>query len=538
MLTTTDLVVVGVTVFLTLYFVKFSKPISFLKKLPTPQNASWLTGHLEPLFDPLGFSFHENVVRDYGGVIKLKTLFGGDQLYVTDPRALNHVVMNDGDIFDISPMSVALNLTLFGKGLSGVTGSHHKKQRKILNPIFSANYLKGLVPLFHEVGLELQEMLTSRIGEKQGATVDVLKLISCASLELITRGALGHSFGNLEADAPFRHAAKSLMPTLSDVRVGIPLLPNLRKLGTPAVQRWLVERIPSAPVQSIKNIIDTFQDTAYMMYDGHARKLRSGVANEEKNMMSLLFEANARAAENERLSQEEVMGLMSLVTFAGLDSTSGAISRIIHMLSGNPEMQERLRREIIDSGVTQNMSTTGDLNNLPFLDAIVKETLRLFPPLITVDRIAVKDTVLPLLKPIQLEDGTMAESLPIKKGTPLWIGIAMANRSPEVWGPDATEFKPERWLDAANPVADKDARLPGAWSSIMTFLGGPRTCIGYRFALLEIKVIISGLIEKFHFEPSSERINWRLDAISGPHVEGESDVGPRMPLKVSFIGTK
>lgn len=60
----------------------------------------------------------------------------------------------------------------------------------------------------------------------------------------------------------------------------------------------------------------------------------------------------------------------------------------------------------------------------------------------------------------------MTNSIFIKKGTSIFIGIATANRSEDVWGPDAKEFKPERWLNNDTPVADKDARLPGVWSSV------------------------------------------------------------------------
>jgi hypothetical protein len=81
-----------------------------------------------------------------------------------------------------------------------------------------------------------------------------------------------------------------------------------------------------------------------------------------------------------------------------------------------------------------------------------------------------KDTHLPLLKPIQLVTGDMATSIFVKKGTPVWIGIATSNRSEDVWGPDAKEFKPERWLNSENPVMEKDARLPGVWSSVCVIL--------------------------------------------------------------------
>jgi hypothetical protein len=59
--------------------------------------------------------------------------------------------------------------------------------------------------------MQLRDMFARRIGESQGEVVDILKLVSCASLKLIARGVLGHSFGNLEDDAPFRHAVKNLM---------------------------------------------------------------------------------------------------------------------------------------------------------------------------------------------------------------------------------------------------------------------------------------------------------------------------------------
>jgi cytochrome P450 len=81
-----------------------------------------------------------------------------------------------------------------------------------------------------------------------------------------------------------------------------------------------------------------------------------------------------------------------------------------------------------------------------------------------------KDTHLPLLKPIQLVTGDMTTSILVKKDTSVWIGITISNRSEDVWGPDAKEFKPERWLNSENPVVDKDARLPGVWSSVCVIL--------------------------------------------------------------------
>jgi cytochrome P450 len=69
----------------------------------------------------------------------------------------------------------------------------------------------------------------------------------------------------------------------------------------------------------------------------------------------------------------------------------------------------------------------------------------------------------------------------ISKGDTIFIPILAMNRRKELWGEDADEFKPERWLNLPGLVAD----IPGAWASQMTFLYGPRACIGYRFAVME-----------------------------------------------------
>ena len=71
----------------------------------------------------------------------------------------------------------------------------------------------------------------------------------------------------------------------------------------------------------------------------------------------------------------------------------------------------------------------------------------------------------------------------IKKGQRFQIPILAVNRSKAIWGEDAHEFKPNRWLQSTTP--ETASSIPGVWGHMMTFLGGPRACIGYRFSLVE-----------------------------------------------------
>ncbi|KAG5653020.1 hypothetical protein H0H81_002713 [Sphagnurus paluster] len=102
--------------------------------------------------------------------------------------------------------------------------------------------------------------------------------------------------------------------------------------------------------------------------------------DEGKDIMSILVKANSEAAEADRLSDEEVIGQAPFrtFTFAGTDTTSNALSRILHLLSTQPKVQDRLRAEITEAISTYGENMTYDeLVSLPFLDAVCRETLRL-----------------------------------------------------------------------------------------------------------------------------------------------------------------
>ncbi|KAG5634716.1 hypothetical protein H0H81_001005 [Sphagnurus paluster] len=196
-----------------------------------------------------------------------------------------------------------------------------------------------------------------------------------------------------------------------------------------------------------------------------------------KDIMSILMRANSQAAEGEKLSDEEVIGQVSVVSkydklqysqelankfhstfaFAGTDTTSNAISRILYLLATNPQVQEGLRTEI-----TEAINTKGDsillydeLVALPFLEAVCRETLRL----------ALQDASVPLSTPVKGIDGREMHSIMIPKNTKVFISILNANRDPALWGPDAHEWKPERWLSPL-PQAVTDAKVPGIYGNL------------------------------------------------------------------------
>jgi len=248
-----------------------------------------------------------------------------------------------------------------------------------------------------------------------------------------------------------------------------------------------------------------------------------------KDVMSILLRENMRAEKEDRLGEDELIAQMSTLTFAAMDTTSTALARILCLLAQHQDVQDRLRSEIRQAK-KEDGSDFGydDLERLVYLDAIMRETLRLYPPVPTLQRTTREATVLPLSSPIRTLSNQMVTQLPIPKGTRIAISIMGCNHNPKVWGEDSYEWKPERWLQ---PMRDEvaQAKIPGVYSNLMTFIGGGRACIGFKFAQLEMKVVLTLLIESFKFTPSDKRIIWKMRGLTIPAVEGDSD-----PLRIQL----
>ncbi|EIM22502.1 cytochrome P450 [Wallemia mellicola CBS 633.66] len=494
-----------------------------LKNINGPSSDSWLTGHMLKLFDPNGFFYHEQLVDKYGDIFKYKGLAGESSLYVSDPRALQHILFNDGKLFEAPDRSLALSQLLFGPGVSGVRGHQHRKQRRTLNPVFAAGHTKELAPILNSIAGNLE----AEVGTQGDVKVDILEHFSHVTLEAIGQCGLGYSFEQ-EGDA-YGEAAGNLIPTLTELRVFIPILPTLIKLGPRVFRKWVVDKLPIASLKKMKSIVNLIYGTSVKIYDRKSKAFKNdsfeaGVPD-GSDIMTSIFKANNSAKASNRLERDEILGMIT--------QTSGALSRILEVLSNNKEAQDKLRAEIKNASAADGNFEHDVVQSLPYLEKIIKEVLRLFPPLITMERIATKDTVLPLSRPIHTTDGHHISAIPLKAGTTVMMGLAAANRSKFVWGEDAREFKPDRWDDVEKSEKDKSKSLPGVWSSILTFLGGTRACIGYRFALLEMKVILSHLIQTFEFKEADVNISWRIGAIQSPHTDEKDE--PSLPLLLNAV---
>ncbi|KXN87060.1 Cytochrome P450 4F8 [Leucoagaricus sp. SymC.cos] len=503
------------------------------------------TGNVQQLFADHGWKFYYDTLERYGSVTKMKGLFGENMLFICDPKALHHILVKDQHIYEEATAFIATNKLMFGEGLLAVLGEQHRKQRKMLTPVFSIAHMRATTPVFYEVTHRLRQALLTQV--KDGPReVDILHWMSRTALELIGQSGMGYSFDSLENDNagadlhPYSRSVKRFGGFLTGISVFIIcnyLFPLANQLNFPRTKRWIVEHIPSQWVQDMKDIADIMEETARDICRSKQEAILKGESDGgEKDIISILMRANASAAEEDKLTDEEVVAQVATLVFAAMDTTSSALSRILSLLVTHPHVQEKLRAELLEARRDNGGEDLSydELVTLPYLDAVCRETLRVYPPLGTASRNVRKDMVLPLSKPLRTTSGTEVTELIVPNGATVFISIIGANTNPEIWGPDSYEWKPERWL---KPLPEKvgAAHMPGIYSNLMTFLGGSRACIGFKFSQLEMKVVLSILLTSFKFEDTGKTILWKMPGIASPVVEGKDVTRPALPIILSSL---
>ncbi|KAK6992956.1 cytochrome P450 [Favolaschia claudopus] len=216
--------------------------------------------------------------------------------------------------------------------------------------------------------------------------------------------------------------------------------------------------------------------------------------------------------------------------FAGHETSSSALAWALQALSEKIDVQNKLREELLT--VSTDNPGMDELNALPYLEIVVREILRVQSPVLSTERVATEDDVLPLSEPYVGKDGKSHESIPIRKGQTIHIPILAVNTDTSIWGEDALQFRPERWQN----IPEAAAGIPNIWGNLLTFFAGPHNCIGFRFSVIEIKAILFILIRAFEFEAgvSSDSIGRAATGtVQKPVVLGNEN-GSGLPLIVKI----
>ncbi|KAJ7287002.1 cytochrome P450 [Mycena rebaudengoi] len=515
-------------------YVKNRRRRSPLANIPGPSPVSFWQGNLPQIFNVKGWEFPAYINAKYGRVAKMHGLFGREVLYVSDPRVLRRVLMN----FPPPPMVTESHKLLNGTGLLGTKGDRHKKQRKMLNPLFAVKHLKSFTPLFIEKLDKVRDTFLYQLGiNEKPQVVNLHYWTSRITLELVSQASFGRSLDPLNSEDsahPYTIAVRAMLPAalpLSALRITTPWL---QYFGTAKFRRFLVHALPWPALNAMGRVVDVIYETALSTYED--KKTIDLDDPSHKDVVSVLMNANKRASDEDRLEENEVISQIGTLTAAANDTTPNALSRMFWHLCKDPTVQDKLRAEFLNSNIDlknpDSVQLYEEINSLPYLDAFMRETLRLDSPVTMLQRRANVDTTIPLWKPITGVDGSEITALNVTDGTDFILVVANAHRDPDIWGEDVLEFKPERWMKPL-PSAVGDAALPGVYFQLLPFGGGFKACIGFKFAELQMKITLMTLLTAFKFELTDAKLIWNMHMIATPSIEGIT--GSQLPIKLTAL---
>jgi cytochrome P450 len=386
--------------------------------------------------------------RKYGPIFSMR-LFHGRVVFMLGPEANHYITVSHANNFHWREGSFGDLIPLLGDGMLTIDGAYHRRARRIMLPAFHRERIAAAGETM------VQETLRALDDWQPGRLVDVYHW----ARELALRVAMKALFGlDPDEEGAGRRAAVDFERALSFYGEDF----ALRVLRGP--------RTPWQRLQQARRTLDA------IVYAEIARRRRHPDP-ERPDVMSLLLEARDEEG-GEPLSDREVRDQVMTLLFAGHDTTTSTVSFLLYELARHPAALQKLLDEqdrVLEGG---RPPTVADLTGgLPELEMVLDETLRLYPAAWVGPRRAVET--------FEFAGQTVPAGAYVNYSS--WA----SHRLPDVW-PEPEAFVPERFAPAAKAALPKGAYIP--------FGGGSRTCIGMRFGQLEIKTIVTLLLQRHRLE--------------------------------------
>lgn len=416
------------------------------------------------------------------GLIRYLGLFNQERLLVTTPKAIAEVLVTKPYDFR-KPSIVRVGLgRILGNGLLLAEHEEHKRQRRILMPAFAFRHIKNLYPVFWAKARESAQAIRDQVLAHQAgsgaACIEAGSWASRLTLDIVGLAGLGVDFGALaDPTNPLIQTYHLVFKPSRQARVL-----NMLKLVLPG---WFVHALPVQRNKEIKAAARTIRNVCYDLIRDKKEKL----ARKELRDLDIL----SAALESGGFSDQDLVDQLMTFLVAGHENVAASLTWAVYMLCRYPEIQTKLRQEVrehLPSTVhdpTATISSVDIDSDMPYLNAVCAEVLRYWAPTPIALREAAVDTTI--------------QGVKVPKGTRVILNMLASNRDATLWGPDAMVFNPDRWL-LQHEGDTKYAACGHATSNyaFMTFMHGPRSCIGTSFANAEFACILAMWVGKFEFE--------------------------------------
>ncbi|KAM4676694.1 LOW QUALITY PROTEIN: thromboxane-A synthase [Discoglossus pictus] len=365
-----------------------------------------------------------------------------------------------------------------------------KRVRGILTPSFSAIRMKEMCSLINEVCDSLVSNLQKFADS--GEDCNAQRCYACFTMDLVASVAFGTQLDSQkDPDHPMVQNSKRFLELFTPFK---PLV--LLTLAFPSIMNPIARRIPNKKrdqinrffFKVIRDIIaardqqpanERRRDFLQLMLDA-----RDSVSNVTVDHFDIVNQADISAPASQEqpkkstknLSEDEILGQAFIFLIAGYETTCSLLSFATNLLATHPECQKRLLQEVDEFAKKHDVADYNTVHDLPYMEMVISETLRMYPPAFRFAREAAQDCTI------------MGQRIPA--GAVVEIPIGCIQNDPRFW-PEPEKFKPERFT-----AEEKQKRHPFVY---LPFGAGPRSCIGMRLAILKAKIGLF-LLQKFRFE--------------------------------------
>ncbi|KAK1225579.1 hypothetical protein PQX77_011473 [Marasmius sp. AFHP31] len=455
-----------------LYRARNSRNVS-VADIAGPKSPSFWIGNLGEVLRTQAGEVDFQWFSRFGNVVRFRAPFGEDRLLISDPKAIHHILQ--GYRWGASAEQRARGMFVTGPGITVVQGEDHKRHRRIMNPAFGASEAKALVPIFSAAASSLSNKWKDLllVCNDQSDVFNIPRWTSRATLDAIGQAGFDYNFGAMENQDNRLSKAADMFAAPSDKSMIVNSIASLLPINLMArLFEYLSKSDPR--LARGRQAREVAREVARELVREKSKEILDREGKGVRDVMSLLVKANM-ASQNERtrMSDEELYAQMLIIFIAGHETTANSISWILLELSRHPEIQDKLRKEIrekerqlVSEGRSQSGFTAEDYESLPYMNAVLKESMRYHPAAIRILRMAFVDDCLPLSESIKTESGKEISEIPVAKGQKVMLSIAGYNRNKEVYGEDAHVFRPERWLENEDSDSKKGGTSIGVYANL------------------------------------------------------------------------
>ncbi|KAH7120563.1 n-alkane-inducible cytochrome P450 [Dactylonectria macrodidyma] len=389
----------------------------------------------------------------YGNTFR--TSLGRTVVVTIEPKNVQAVLALKFKDFDLGYRNKALS-PLLGQGIFASDGKMWEHSRALVRPAFVRSQVADMDVYERHVSNLIANIPVD------GSTVDLQELFFQMTMDSATEFLFGESIDSLHAGKEQPSFAKDFNTSQDGLAIRTRLGPLMIFHRDSAFSKATVEA---------RRFVDQFVQKALEYRDAHTDGKDATTDSDQRYVF--LYELSKHTADKTVLA-DQVLNIL----LAGRDTTASLLSITFFILARRPDVWKKLKEEVL--AVDNERPSFEELKSMTYLTWVLNETLRLYPVVPVNIRTANKDTCLPVGGGPDGKDPIF-----VPKGQDVMYSVYSMHRLPEVFGPDATEYRPERW-----------ASLKPGWAYI-PFNGGPRICTGQQFALTEASYTVWRLVRRF-----------------------------------------